>query len=106
MKPKPQDEQAKVIKFDPDRMPVKVRRAKFCQHPYIWVEEESRMLRCRKCDAVIDPFDFMFQWACKDRALELSRAAFEREIERLRKITKELRREEINTRARLRRLNK
>lgn len=106
MKPKETDGQAKVIKFDPNRMPVKVKRAKFCIHGFVWVDEEIRALRCRKCETVIDPYDFMYQWACKDRALEWSRETLEKEIERLRKITKELKREETNTKARLRRLNK
>ena len=97
-------EQPKIIKFDKERLPLKIKRTKFCNHPYVWVDEEIRMLKCRKCETVIDPYDYLYQWACRDRALERSRAAFEREVERLRKITTELKRKEINTRARLRRL--
>lgn len=30
-----------------------------CLHSTVWVNEKDRTLRCRKCETLIEPFDFL-----------------------------------------------
>ena len=30
-----------------------------CLHSTVWVNEKDRILRCRKCETLIEPFDFL-----------------------------------------------
>jgi len=94
----------KVIRFDPDRAPIRIREAKWCKHPRIIVCEKSRSLECDACGAAIDPFDFMLRWAKGDRCLEARKRQLEDEVKRISGSLEELKREEKNLKARLRRL--
>lgn len=98
------DDDSKIIKFDPDRAPLRIRSAKFCQHKYILVCEKSRTLECDVCGATIEAFDFMLKWAREDRFLEYRMKHMKDELKRLGEKLKKLRRMEKNARARLRRL--
>ena len=98
------DDDRKIIKFDPDRAPLRIRPAKFCQHRHIIVCEKSRSLECDVCGAVIDAFDFMLRWAKEDRSLEYRLKQLRDELKRLGEKLKKLRRMEKNAKARLVRL--
>jgi len=65
------------------------------------IREDIRMLQCRKCESIIEPFDFLWQWACKDRNLEYTRQQLKKEIEKLGANLKELKRQEHNIKARI-----
>jgi len=91
------DDDAKVIKFDPDRAPLRIRSTKFCQHKYIVVCEKSRTLECDVCGATIDPFDFMLKWAKEDRFLEYRLKEIKVELKRLGEKLRTLKRMEKNT---------
>lgn len=34
-------------------------RKVLCMHDKVWVSEKDRTLRCRRCETVIEPFDFL-----------------------------------------------
>ncbi|WP_312269903.1 hypothetical protein [Pseudescherichia sp.] len=34
-------------------------RKVLCKHDKVWVNEKDRTLRCRRCEALIEPFDFL-----------------------------------------------
>ncbi|EMB3200944.1 hypothetical protein U8296_004551 [Salmonella enterica] len=31
----------------------------YCHHDSVWVNEKERTLRCRRCDALVDPFNYI-----------------------------------------------
>lgn len=97
----------KVIQLDLTRIPARpVRNEGFCRHKYVLVDEKTRTLECDACGQVIDPYDFMWEWAIGDRKLEITKQALKDEVTRLRQEVENLKREEQNARTRLRRLNK
>jgi len=97
--------ESKVIPFDPARIPAEPRRNNTpCRHTHVLVDEKTRMLECDACKQVIDPFDYMWEWANRDRNLAWTREALKRHIERLSQEVAALKKDERNTRARLKRL--
>jgi transcription initiation factor TFIIIB Brf1 subunit/transcription initiation factor TFIIB len=95
----------KVIRLDRTRIPAEPRRNDhICRHRLVLVCEKTRMLECKACGQVIEPFDFMWQWANRDRNLEHTREAMKRDVERLTRELEDLKTDEKNTRARLKRL--
>jgi len=98
------DDDSKIIKFDPDQAPLRIRSTKFCRHKHIIVCEKSRTLECDACGATIDPFDFMLRWAREDRFLEFRMKQLKEELKRLGEKLKKLKRMEKNAKARLRRV--
>lgn len=96
-----------LIQFDPDKIPAKPKRNEdFCRHTYVVVCEKTRMLECDKCEQVIDPFDYMWEWANRDRNLAWQRDIMQKDIKRLNAEIITLKTDERNTKARLRRLNR
>ena len=99
--------ESKVIQFDKKRLPINIRKdTSFCRHMHVVVCEKTRMLECEKCQTMLDPFDYLWQWANKDRNLSWTRDALEKDIESLSTELKEMKRDERNTRSRLKRLDK
>ena len=97
----------KVIKFDEIRLPVTVKAQKaFCSHPGILLDPDYRVVECQKCGAVIDPFDYLVEWANHDRNLNTMRRRIKREIKIKSKILEDLKRQEQNTKVRIKRLVK
>lgn len=37
-----------------------------CFHPSVWVNEAERQIRCRRCDSVLDPFDYLLSMARRE----------------------------------------
>lgn len=31
----------------------------YCRHDSVWVDEKERTLRCRRCDAMVEPFNYI-----------------------------------------------
>ena len=96
----------KIIDFNPSRLPLKPKKNKFCQHRYVWVVEKTRMLTCRDCEADIEPFDFVLEWANSGAILNNNRKWLLNEKKRLQARVVELKREERNTKARIRNAKK
>ena len=89
----------------PTKLPLEPKRREgFCQHPHVFVCEQSRQLECSICEQIIDPFDYLYEWACKDRNLMSTRDALRKEIEKLKAELEALKRDERNTKQRLKRL--
>ncbi|OCA55157.1 hypothetical protein [Photorhabdus namnaonensis] len=44
-------------------------RATFCFHSGIYVNEAERQIRCKKCNQVLDPFDYLLSIAKKETKL-------------------------------------
>ena len=95
------DDDSKIIKFDPNRAPLRIRSMKYCPHKHIIVCEKSRTLECEVCGAIIDPFDFMLKWAMEDRSLEYRVKHLKNELKRLGEKLRKLKTMEKNAKARL-----
>ena len=61
------------------------------------------MVKCKKCNQIIDPFDYLMEWANGDRYLNDTRKRIKREIKKIGESLRLLRKEERNTKARIRR---
>jgi hypothetical protein len=51
----------------------KEKEKKYClsHHKNIWVDEHLRQIECRECGQIIDPFDYIQDWAIKgDRRMQ------------------------------------
>lgn len=94
---------SKIIKFDPSKIPLTPKHGGYCRHYQLYVVEKYRHLECRKCGAIIDPFDFLFSWACEDYHLDANRKHLKKECRRLSDGLKELKRQERNIKARIKR---
>ena len=99
-------DETNLIQFELSKIPARPSRTKdFCRHLYVVVCEKTRMLECDKCGQVIDPFDYMWEWANCDRNLAGQRDIMKKEIKRLNADLAELKKDERNTKARLKRMN-
>lgn len=71
----------------------------YCRHPHITIYRNTAVVECRDCKAWLDPVKVLEEYADNERALEYSR----REVRRLREQLDELKREERNIKARIKR---
>ncbi|KKM92534.1 hypothetical protein LCGC14_1217630 [marine sediment metagenome] len=97
-----------IIQFKPDdRRPITIKRRKgICHHNHVMLNEQTRMVECEDCDQIIDPYDYMYGWACGDRHLSSLRKQLRKEIKKLSVKFEALKREERNIKARIRRVKK
>ena len=96
-----------IIQLNINKIPITLKHKKgYCRHPHVLACEKTRMLVCEKCGAIIDPFDFMWEWGCGDRNLEHIRKRLMEEVIQLDAELKELKRQERNVKARIKRMNK
>lgn len=92
-----------IIEFDSLQPPVAVKeRERNCSHPAILLDPGYRVVECEKCKEIIDPFDYLVEWANNDRNLNTMRKRIKAEIKRRSKILEELKRQERNLKARIR----
>ena len=77
-----------------------------CRHYCVWVDEKERTLRCRRCDALVDPFNYILHLCDTEnryvenvKYLRLEESQRRQNIEKLIQVEK-------NAKARIRRLNK
>jgi hypothetical protein len=78
----------------------------FCSHEYVKLDKDARILTCRKCNAFVDPFEFMLQVAYKERRLFWTKEELERKIKELSEEKERLQKEVNNLKAQKRNLNK
>jgi hypothetical protein len=97
------DNKTKVIKFDTIKLPVISKKSTPCNHPQILLDPGYRVVECKKCNQIIDPFDYLMEWANGDRHLNETRKRIKREIRKINENLKLLRKEERNIKARIRR---
>lgn len=74
-----------------------------CRHKFLWADEKLRALQCKNCKQVIDPFDFLWRWARGEEIVISQVAELERKRKQLYAEIEELKRQERNAKARLRR---
>lgn len=96
----------KVIEFDSIKLPVDSKKVKSCSHPQILLDPGYRVIQCKKCNQVIDPFDYLMEWANGDRNLNYIRKKIKSEIKQLSGKLKNLKKEERNIKARIRKVEK
>lgn len=73
-----------------------------CMHMKLHVDSHHRSLTCRRCGAIVDPFDWINSVADGETKVEWELKALRREITDHREGLERLKREEVNTRARIR----
>lgn len=59
-------------------------------HPVVFVDSHKRKVTCRYCDAVLDAFDVLLQYANKERRLWTENEHVKREHDRLKKSCEEM----------------
>lgn len=77
-----------------------------CRCSRVFVVEHTRMLECRECSAVIDPFDFLFKEAQRQSSIHSGLKQKLDESDRLREEIAELKRVKRNLQAQKNRLQK
>jgi len=75
--------------------------ARDCTHPSILVNEYHRSITCRHCHATLEPFEYLLRLAKKETRIDWDLRALRAEIKRRREGLDNLKREETNTRARI-----
>ncbi|MFT8211562.1 MAG: hypothetical protein ACMZI0_15105 [Symbiopectobacterium sp.] len=77
---------------------------RFCPHDIVWVNEQERQVRCRRCELVLDPFDYMLSVANKEVKLADTVKYLRREEKQRRQNIEKLIQIEKNARARIRKV--
>ncbi len=75
--------------------------ARYCPHTNILVSEYERSISCRLCGASLDTFDYVLSLAKRETRLDWDLRRLRSEIKRRAEGLDNLKREEINTRARI-----
>ncbi|MDI9766464.1 hypothetical protein QM327_07820 [Pantoea dispersa] len=73
-----------------------------CAHVNVLVDEHGRALTCRRCGAVVDPFDWMLARAKGETRIEWELKSLRAEITNHREGLEKLKREEVNCKGRVR----
>lgn len=72
-----------------------------CMHKGLYVNEHERIVKCQRCGKVIDPFDWLLGQARKEFNIDFELRGLRQEIKDHREGLEKLKREEVNTRARI-----
>ncbi|WP_205298837.1 MULTISPECIES: hypothetical protein [Pantoea] len=75
--------------------------ARYCPHTNILVSEYERSISCRLCGAALDTFDYVLSIAKRETRLDWDLRHLRSEIKRRTESLENLKREEVNTRARI-----
>lgn len=75
---------------------------RFCHHDIAWVNEKERQIRCRRCEAILDPFDYMLSIANQDAQLADTVKYLRREEKQRRQNIEKLIQIERNAKSRIR----
>lgn len=73
-----------------------------CTHMQLLVDDHHRMLTCRRCGAVVDAFDWINAVTKGETKLDWELRVLRGEIKQHREGLEKLKKEEVNTRARIR----
>ncbi|EIX9405970.1 TPA: hypothetical protein MFH96_000271 [Klebsiella pneumoniae] len=74
-----------------------------CLHSTVWVNEKDRTLRCRKCETLIEPFDFLMALCDQESRYMESVKYLRREEKQRRQNIEKLIQIEKNAKSRIRR---
>ncbi|HDT5935382.1 TPA: hypothetical protein QHC26_005312 [Enterobacter kobei] len=74
-----------------------------CLHSAVWVNEKGRTLRCRKCETLIEPFDFLMTLCDQESRYMESVKYLRREEKQRRQNIEKLIQIEKNAKSRIRR---
>ncbi|ENC8478485.1 hypothetical protein ABK514_000708 [Escherichia coli] len=74
-----------------------------CLHSTVWVNEKDRTLRCRKCETLIEPFDFLMTLCDQESRYMENVKYLRREEKQRRQNIEKLIQIEKNAKARIRR---
>ncbi|HIB5698235.1 TPA: hypothetical protein ACWXBG_004928 [Klebsiella pneumoniae] len=74
-----------------------------CLHSTVWVNEKDRTLRCRKCETLIEPFDFLMTLCDQESRYMESVKYLRREEKQRRQNIEKLIQIEKNAKSRIRR---
>lgn len=74
-----------------------------CMHATVWVNEKDRTLRCRKCESLIEPFDFLMTLCDQESRYMESVKYLRREEKQRRQNIEKLIQIEKNAKSRIRR---
>lgn len=78
-------------------------RPVFCFHTAIWVNEAERQIRCRRCNHVLDAFDYLLSVAKQETRLADTVSHLRREEKQRRQNIEKLIQIEKNAKSRIRR---
>lgn len=78
-------------------------RKVLCMHEKVWVNEKERTLRCRRCEALIEPFDFLMTLCDQESRYMESVKWLRREEKQRRQNIEKLIQIEKNAKSRIRR---
>ena len=67
----------------------------------VWVNEHTRTLRCRHCDAVLDPFDWIMARAKDEQKIDWRLTELRREVKERRESLEALKKAEHNAKLRI-----
>jgi len=70
----------KEVIFKVTRSIEKKREEKWCAHRLVTVDEHQRIVYCRECNAVIDPFNYILGWALDQNRYEMEVEYKKREL--------------------------
>ena len=77
-------------------------KSRLCPHDAVWVNSEDRVVRCRRCEAILDPFNFILSLCDKESRYSESVKYLRREEEQRRLNIEKLIQIERNAKARIR----
>ncbi|MEZ5537613.1 MAG: hypothetical protein R3F02_18590 [Thiolinea sp.] len=75
----------------------------YCRHARVILVESSRVIECRDCGSLVEPFDWALRWSDKNSREVQQVKQMRKERKSLLESIEKLRREEQNTKARLKR---
>lgn len=75
---------------------------RFCPHDIVWVNEQERQVRCRRCESALDPFDYMLSVAKRETQLVETVKLLRREEKQRRQNIEKLIQIERNAKSRIR----
>jgi hypothetical protein len=94
-----------VIKLDPEKQKeysIKRINNHICNHKFIEVDVELRVIRCQKCNTVVDPFDFILNMAMSVESHVSYQKRLEYEVGELQERKIRLEKDLVNLRAKIR----
>lgn len=87
-------------------LPARREGTRYCRHRNVSVDSHARAVWCRSCDAPLDPFTVLWQYANDERAFMHEDLDLRKQRDQLAEEVAQLRREEKNVKARIRRWEK
>ena len=91
------------VDFSEERPPITRREAPFCHHWRIELDEKTRMCLCLTCGGWLTPWEYLWAVARRDENLAARGNRYESEAKALTDRIEELKKEERNIKARVKR---